>query len=97
MSNRGMMVMYGGAPDPGWDRPRPETTDDRTDWQKVLQDWVPKPLSYEALTEEDAEPERLRVSATVEADGTLRLRVELDGRLIVETGGRGTVTVESEL
>jgi hypothetical protein len=40
---------------------------------------------------------RLRVSVMVEADGTVRLKVTADDRLVVETSGRGTITVESEV
>lgn len=42
-------------------------------------------------------PVKLRVQAMVEADGTLRLKVHADDRLVVETSGRGTVSIESEV
>lgn len=81
-------VMYGGAPDPQWQRPR----------QPVVPD--PPTITtggFHGLTLSVPEPVRLRVSVMVEADGTVRLKVMADDRLVVETSGRGTITVESEV
>lgn len=42
-------------------------------------------------------PTRLRVSVHIEEDGTICLKVLADDRLIVETRGQRTITIESEI
>lgn len=76
-----MVVMYGGAPDLG-------------PWQQPRQFPVmPLPLAPPA----NEEPKRLRVQVIADADGTVRLKVHLGDRLVVETGGRGTLNVETDV
>jgi hypothetical protein len=90
-------VMYGGPPNPkGWDSeypPRPAVMPDPVsnagiDINEVLR---------RAREQAPAARHRLRVSVLVEVDGTIRLKI-LDGeRLVCETTGRSTISIETEL
>lgn len=87
-----MTIMYGGPPNPGTGG-RPPAVPDPV---------IPNTGDLGELTKRARllAPEarhRLRVSVMVEADGTVRLKV-LDGdRLVCETTGRGTITIETEI
>jgi len=83
------MILAYGAPavpesEPGQHQPRPQVLPD--DWRKF----------YEVINPKAAQ--RHRVSVTQEADGTMRLKItDVSGKLLFETGGRGTITVEFDL
>ena len=90
MSGSNMVVMYGGAPDFWTPNEVPSGRQDPV--------YVPAATSgTQYRIEVPSAPVRLRVQVVVEADGTVRLKVHAGDRLVVETGGRGSINIETEL